>query len=93
MNYCQYRKKDNVVVSVSDGQNQVSELGQVQVTLLQKQQILDPENDARIIKGKLVITKRPEVLDKEKTQETIDKIKKGEHTNEELAELLKQLTK
>lgn len=91
--YCQYRKKNGEVVSVSTGKNQVNELAQLKVLASNKDKLLSRDYNAFVKNGKLVFIKRSSILDKEKTEETIDKIKKGEHTNEELAELLKQLTK
>jgi len=93
--YIQYRKSTGEVISFSDGKNKISDkIGQKSFTIstTNKKKLITDYN-VFVKDGKLVYIKRTEILDKEKTKEIIDKIKTGKHTNEELAELLKQLTK
>ena len=90
MKYAQYRKKNNLIVSISEKPLKIDEkiLGQVKITKTQEKDILNPDNNAFVRKGKIHIEKKLEVINKEKRLKIIEKIKKGQHSNKDLADLL-----
>ena len=93
MTYAQYRKKNNLIVSISEKPIKIDKkiMGQIKITKTQEKSILNQNNNAFVKNGKIEIKKKPEIIKYEKKLQVIDKIKKGQYTNQELGELLQEL--
>ncbi len=93
MTYAQYRKKNNLIISISKKPIKIDEkiMGQVKITKTQEKDILNPDNNAFVKGKKIKIEKKLEVQNKEKRLKIIEKIKNGQHSNKELADLLSKI--